>query len=121
MGEEGMSAAMVAILDSEWGIIIAIIAVLVLFGSSKLPKFARSLGSAQSEFKKGLSEGHKDSDSADSEADDKGSNTEKVNPSSIEQTSHTSSLEQKIASLEQKISSLEHNPPKAETTETTKE
>jgi sec-independent protein translocase protein TatA len=112
---------MVAILDSEWGIIIAVIAVLVLFGSSKLPKFARSLGSAQSEFKKGLSEGHKDSDSTASETEDNSSSTEKVTPSSIEQTSHTSSLEQKIASLEQKISSMEHNPSKAESTETTKD
>jgi len=48
---------MVAILDSEWGIIIVFAAVLLLFGTSRLPKLARSLGSAQGEFKKGLAEG----------------------------------------------------------------
>jgi sec-independent protein translocase protein TatA len=120
MGEEEMPAVMFAILDSEWGIIIAVIAVVILFGSSKLPKFARSLGSAQSEFKKGLSEGSKESDSTASEAEE-GSSTDKVAPSSIEQTSLTSSLEQKISSLEQKISSLEHNASQTESAETKKD
>jgi len=32
--------------------------VLLLFGSAKLPKLARSLGQAQKEFKQGLAEGH---------------------------------------------------------------
>lgn len=41
-----------------------LLAVLVLFGGSKIPKLARSLGQAQKEFKQGLSEGAKD----DSEA-----------------------------------------------------
>jgi sec-independent protein translocase protein TatA len=50
---------MLALIDSEWGIIIVVIAAVILFGSAKLPKFARSLGSAQSEFKKGLAEGAK--------------------------------------------------------------
>ena len=39
------------------GIIILIVVVLVLFGSTQIPKLARSLGSAQKEFKKGLDEG----------------------------------------------------------------
>lgn len=34
--------------------------VLLLFGGKKLPQLARSLGSASSEFKKGLEEGGKD-------------------------------------------------------------
>ncbi|HVB94020.1 MAG TPA: twin-arginine translocase TatA/TatE family subunit [Acidimicrobiales bacterium] len=46
------------------GIIILIVVVLVLFGSTQIPKLARSLGSAQKEFKKGLDEG--------ASADDKG-------------------------------------------------
>ena len=50
---------MVGILDSEWGIIIILVVVVLVFGSSQLPKLARSLGSAQSEFKKGLSDGKK--------------------------------------------------------------
>lgn len=37
-------------------LLIVLIVVLVLFGGAKLPKLARSLGQAQSEFKKGLKE-----------------------------------------------------------------
>ncbi len=48
---------MIAVLDSEWAIIIVVAAVVVFFGGGKLPKLFRSLGSAQSEFKKGLAEG----------------------------------------------------------------
>ncbi len=39
------------------GIIILVVVVVVLFGSTQIPKLARSLGSAQKEFKKGLDEG----------------------------------------------------------------
>ena len=45
-------------------IVIALV-VLVLFGGSQLPKFARSLGSAQREFKKGI-----EKDDAEKPADD---------------------------------------------------
>ncbi len=38
-------------------LIIVLAIVLLLFGSTKLPKLARSLGQAQKEFKQGLSEG----------------------------------------------------------------
>jgi sec-independent protein translocase protein TatA len=46
------------------GIIILVVVVLVLFGSTQIPKLARSLGSAQKEFKKGLDEGSSDDDKA---------------------------------------------------------
>jgi sec-independent protein translocase protein TatA len=36
---------------------------LVLFGSSQIPKLARSLGQAQKEFKSGLDEGMNESES----------------------------------------------------------
>jgi sec-independent protein translocase protein TatA len=49
----------------EW-LIIAVV-VLVLFGGSQLPKLARSLGEAQKEFKKGVSDGTKDESTAKSE------------------------------------------------------
>ncbi len=42
----------------EWWIVGGVI--LLLFGGSQLPKLARSLGQAQTEFKAGLSEGVKD-------------------------------------------------------------
>ena len=40
------------------GVVVLIIVVVVLFGGAAIPKLARSLGSAQGEFKKGLAEGH---------------------------------------------------------------
>jgi sec-independent protein translocase protein TatA len=39
------------------GIIVLVVVVLIMFGSSRIPKLARSLGSAQKEFKKGIDEG----------------------------------------------------------------
>jgi sec-independent protein translocase protein TatA len=41
----------------DW-VIVAIIGVVVLFGASKLPEIARNLGRSSGEFKKGLKEGH---------------------------------------------------------------
>ncbi len=61
---------MIGVLESEWGIIIILVVVVLVFGSSQLPKLARSLGSAQSEFKKGLAEGKK-GDGSDDAADTK--------------------------------------------------
>lgn len=39
-------------------LIIVLLVVLVLFGGAKLPKLARSMGQAQSEFKRGIKEGN---------------------------------------------------------------
>jgi sec-independent protein translocase protein TatA len=44
-------------------LIIVLVIVLLVFGGSQVPKLARSLGQAQKEFKKGLTEGAKDDDS----------------------------------------------------------
>lgn len=38
-------------------LIVVIVIVVVLFGGAAIPKLARNLGSAQSEFKKGMAEG----------------------------------------------------------------
>jgi sec-independent protein translocase protein TatA len=40
-----------------WEFLLVIAVIALLFGSTKLPKLARSLGSAKSEFEKGLQEG----------------------------------------------------------------
>ena len=48
---------MVADIFGMDGVIVLIVVIAVLFGSSQIPKLARSLGSAQNEFKKGLDEG----------------------------------------------------------------
>lgn len=43
-------------------LLIVLVVVLLVFGSSRLPKLARSLGQAQKEFKTGINEGAKDDD-----------------------------------------------------------
>jgi sec-independent protein translocase protein TatA len=51
---------------TEWLIILAV--VLLLFGSTRLPKLARSLGEASKEFKKGVEEGANKDDEGDSKS-----------------------------------------------------
>jgi sec-independent protein translocase protein TatA len=51
----------------EWILIVGVIA--LLFGGAKLPKLARSLGSAKGEFEKGMKEGEVASKSADQPTD----------------------------------------------------
>ena len=43
-------------------IIIVLVVVLLLFGGKKLPQLGSALGQAMTNFKKGLSDGQKDSD-----------------------------------------------------------
>lgn len=38
------------------GVIVLVVVAVVLFGSTQIPKLARSLGTAQKEFKKGIEE-----------------------------------------------------------------
>lgn len=49
-------------------LLIVLVVVLLLFGSTKLPKLARSLGQAQKEFKEGQSESL-DDEPVDAKAD----------------------------------------------------
>jgi sec-independent protein translocase protein TatA len=56
-----------------WELLIILAVVLLLFGSTKLPKLARSMGAASKEFKKGVEEGAADDD----EEDDKGNKGKK--------------------------------------------
>lgn len=54
-----------------WDIVIVLAIIALLFGGAKLPKLARSLGSAKGEFEKGLKEGEaKSSDAKSSEKSD---------------------------------------------------
>jgi sec-independent protein translocase protein TatA len=49
----------------EWGVVAAVAAgVALLFGVKKIPEFARNIGRAQGEFKKGLREGVVDEEPA---------------------------------------------------------
>ena len=45
-------------------LIIVLVIVLVLFGSTRLPRLARSLGQASKEFKKGVNDGKDDDENA---------------------------------------------------------
>jgi sec-independent protein translocase protein TatA len=59
---------MLAEIFSMDGMVFIVLAVAVLFGSTQIPKLARSLGSARSEFKKGLTEVHDTSSDTESSA-----------------------------------------------------
>jgi sec-independent protein translocase protein TatA len=48
---------MIADILGEQGLIMLVVVVVVLFGGAQIPKLARSLGSAQREFKKGRDQG----------------------------------------------------------------
>ena len=52
-------------------LLIILVIVLLVFGSAKLPKLARSLGQAQKEFKEGLQEGSKDDGQGVDKSDEK--------------------------------------------------
>jgi sec-independent protein translocase protein TatA len=69
--DDGMHPVLGEIVGWEFLLVIAVAA--LLFGSSQLPKLARSLGSAKKEFEKGLEEGHvpDDEPTADTKSDTK--------------------------------------------------
>ncbi len=57
------------------GVVVAVIAAAVIFGANKIPQMARSIGRAQGEFKKGLSQGavEDESDTPSTSTEPKGS------------------------------------------------
>lgn len=65
-------------MPSGWELIVVLLVIALLFGGAKLPKLARSLGSAKGEFEKGLREGQTEAEkAARTEADtEKGDATE---------------------------------------------
>jgi len=56
------------ILGPDGIIVIVVVGLVLLFGGSKLPGLARSLGSASHEFKKGIEEGGADAKAAEAKA-----------------------------------------------------
>ncbi len=54
-----------------WQLLIVVLVIALLFGGSKIPELARSLGKAKGEFKKGLAEGEKDAEAADADIPEK--------------------------------------------------
>jgi sec-independent protein translocase protein TatA len=53
-------------------IIIGLLVIALLFGGAKLPKLARSLGSAKGEFEKGMRDGEKMNEDPSETSTDKG-------------------------------------------------
>jgi sec-independent protein translocase protein TatA len=51
-------------------LLIILVVVLLLFGSTRLPKLARSLGQASREFKEGVKEGARDDTAKQAQPDD---------------------------------------------------
>jgi sec-independent protein translocase protein TatA len=62
-------AVVAEIIGWEFLVVVAVIA--LLFGGSQLPKLARGLGAAKSEFEKGLREGHAGADDDEKKANEK--------------------------------------------------
>ncbi len=58
-------------------IIIIVAVILVLFGASAIPKFAKSLGKAKSEFEKGVKDGLKEEDGDEGDSKDKSAESKK--------------------------------------------
>jgi sec-independent protein translocase protein TatA len=60
---EELTEMLANILGPDGIIVIVVVALVLLFGASRLPKLARGLGSASHEFKKGMAEGDPDAKS----------------------------------------------------------
>ncbi len=56
-----------------WELLLIFLVVLLIFGGTKLPKLARSLGQAQKEFKEGVAEGGKGLQTEETAAKEPGS------------------------------------------------
>ena len=44
-------------MPGHWEIILIVVVVIIIFGAGAIPKFAKSIGQAKSEFEKGIKEG----------------------------------------------------------------
>ena len=77
----------IAIGQGEW--IIILVVVLLLFGSTQLPKLARSLGTAQKEFRKGINDA--DTTEADTTEDSTAQSQDTSNTAPSQDASNTAS------------------------------
>lgn len=57
------------VIGTEWIIVLAIAAILLLFGGSKLPQLAKALGQSKKAFKEGIEEGEADAAGARNKLD----------------------------------------------------
>ena len=51
------------VIGTEWIVVLVVVAILLLFGGTKLPQLAKALGQSKKAFKEGIDEGDRESDS----------------------------------------------------------
>lgn len=51
------------VIGTEWIIVLVVVAILLLFGGTKLPQLAKALGQSKKAFKEGIDEGDKETGS----------------------------------------------------------
>ena len=51
------------VIGTEWIIVLVVVAILLLFGGTKLPQLAKALGQSKKAFKEGLDDGESEGDS----------------------------------------------------------
>lgn len=71
-----------AFLDSPQEIIILVVVLVVLFGGSQIPKLAKNLGKAQTEFKRGLDQGKSDGAAQEETIEEKLARLDKIDKGS---------------------------------------
>ena len=58
------------VIGTEWIVVLVVVAILLLFGGTKLPQLAKALGQSKKAFKEGIDEGETDSRSKLNSVDD---------------------------------------------------
>lgn len=58
------------VIGTEWIVVLVVVAILLLFGGTKLPQLAKALGQSKKAFKEGIDEGEADSRSKLNSVDD---------------------------------------------------
>lgn len=48
------------VIGTEWIVVLVVLAILLLFGGTKLPQLAKALGQSKKAFKEGIDEGERD-------------------------------------------------------------
>lgn len=56
-----MMKLLLFVIGTEWIVVLVVLAILLLFGGTKLPQLARALGQSKKAFKEGIDEGESDS------------------------------------------------------------
>jgi sec-independent protein translocase protein TatA len=61
--KENVMKLLLFVIGTEWIIVLVVVAILLLFGGTKLPQLAKALGQSKKAFKEGIDEGDRETDS----------------------------------------------------------